>query len=93
MMVCPYCHHLVSVLNTECRNPECPRPGNPYYKLHGDPLAKYKEIDLPRGVLGQERIVGIVNFRGDVIIATERRVLRMTHDEFTEVKFEELENR
>ena len=56
-------------------------------------IKRYQEIELPRGLLGQERIVGIVNFRGDVIIATEHRVLRMSHDEFTEVKFEQVENR
>lgn len=54
---------------------------------------KWTELNIPQGVMGQERIVGIVNFRDDVIIATEHRVLRMSHDEFTEVKFEQQENR
>ena len=48
-----------------------------------------EQIDLPGGLLGAERIVGVVNFRGAVIVATEYRVLRMTKDEFTELKFEQ----
>jgi len=54
---------------------------------------KYHEIELPRGELGKERIVGIVNFHGDVIIATEYRVFRMTEDKFDEVMFEQTEIR
>ena len=55
-------------------------------------LKKYTEITLPVGVFGKDRIVGIVNFRGDVIIATEYRVFRMTNDQFDEVMFEQVEN-
>lgn len=52
---------------------------------------KYQEIELPRGELGKERIVGIVNFRGDVVIATEYRVLRMSQDDYDELVFTQLE--
>lgn len=53
----------------------------------------YQEIKLPRGELGKERIIGIVNFRGDVIIATEYRVLRMSQDDFDELVFTQIESK
>ena len=53
----------------------------------------YTEIHIPKGVLADERIVGIVNFRGDIIIATEYRVLRMTEDQFSEIQFEQIESK
>lgn len=53
----------------------------------------HQEIKLPRGELGKERIIGIVNFRGDVIIATEYRVLRMSQDDFDELVFTQIESK
>lgn len=50
-------------------------------------------IDIPHGELGSEKIVGIVNFREYVIIATEYHVYRMSQDEFNEVKFEMTEKK
>ena len=47
-----------------------------------------EEIKIPHGLFNGEKIVGVTNFRGDVIIATEYRLYRMSHDELTEVKFE-----
>jgi len=81
MMVCPHCHHIVSSADPKCVNPYCNRP-----------LRKFHEVKLPIGVFGKEMIVGIVNFRGDVIIATQSRVFRMSEDEFQEVKFEQVES-
>ena len=51
-----------------------------------------EEIKLPQGMFREEKIVGVTNFRGDVIIATEYHVYRMSHDEFTGVKFELMES-
>jgi len=54
-------------------------------------MIKYEEIKLPCGEHGKEKIVGIVNFKGDVIIATEWRVLRLSQNEFGESEFAPIE--
>jgi len=101
---CEYCDCMLTESGL-CIYADCPRPRNVHSKQMDDlgsirycdycksPLKRWREIDIPQGVMGEEKIVGIVNFRDDVIIATEHRVLRMSHDEFEEVKFEQVENR
>ena len=53
----------------------------------------YSEIKLPQGLLGHEKIVGVTNFRGDVVIATEHHVYRMSNDHFGEIMFESVGRR
>jgi uncharacterized OB-fold protein len=88
MSVCP-----------DCGNKRCPKATHHDWRCTGsnkvaqipEPAETLeetiREIVMPKGILGEELIVGITNFRGDVIIATEFHVYRMSHDKFTEIKF------